>query len=96
MLLSEAMRTAILNCGLSVPEIAERTGIPNNNIYLFVRGKRGLSLESLDKIWDVLKLEAHNTVRYETVVRDGEFVKTPVPHRLPIRPRDHKEAMGEG
>jgi predicted transcriptional regulator len=54
---SEELRQAVRDSELSRYEIAKRTGIFASALALFVRGERGLRLDSIDRLMDVLELE---------------------------------------
>lgn len=55
--LSEQLRAAIAESGHSAHDIAVRAGISPPQLYRFLSGQRGLSLESLDKISKVLNFQ---------------------------------------
>lgn len=52
--LSEQLRTAIRDSDLSRYRIAEATGISQSTLSLFCAGKRGLSMEAIDRLVDFL------------------------------------------
>jgi hypothetical protein len=51
------LRRIINEGSMSRYAISRRTGIPQSVLSRFVNGERGLSLESIDKLGDVLALE---------------------------------------
>ena len=55
--LSEQLRKAVATSGLSRYRISQETGIAESTLCLFVRGERGLSLESIDALGEFLELE---------------------------------------
>jgi transcriptional regulator with XRE-family HTH domain len=55
--LQVAIQEAIWECGLSQAELARRTELSEGQISRFRRGERNLSLDSIDKLVDVLGLE---------------------------------------
>ena len=55
--ISEQLRGAIAESGRSAHDIAVKAGISPPQLYRFLSGERGLSLESLDKISQVLNFE---------------------------------------
>ena len=54
---SEQLRQAIRESSMMRYRLAQVTGIAQSTLSLFVRGGRGLSLESIDRLMDALKLE---------------------------------------
>jgi transcriptional regulator with XRE-family HTH domain len=54
--ITEQLRESILGCGMSVYEIANRSDCDQSNIHAFLKGKRGLSLGSIERICQVLGL----------------------------------------
>ena len=54
--LSEQLRQAVNECGMSRNAIARATGIDKGALSRFVHGERGLSLATLDLLGDVLGL----------------------------------------
>ena len=52
--LSEQLRRAIRESELSRYRIAEATGISQSTLSLFCAGKRGLSMEAIDRLVDFL------------------------------------------
>ena len=57
LIISEQVRLAIAGHGLSLNEVARRAGIQPSQVSRFMRGERGLTTESLDKLAEVLGLE---------------------------------------
>lgn len=55
--ISEALRQIILESGLTEIEIERATGVSNANLNRFMRGKRGLSLATVDKLAEHFGLE---------------------------------------
>jgi plasmid maintenance system antidote protein VapI len=56
-LFSSILRRAILESGLSRYAISARSGVDQATLSRFIAGKRGLNLDSVDKLVDVLGLE---------------------------------------
>lgn len=54
---SEKLRRAIIDSGRSRYEISQQTGIAESVLSRFVRGERGLSLQSVDVLVRFLGLE---------------------------------------
>jgi transcriptional regulator with XRE-family HTH domain len=54
---SEQLRQAIANAPMNRHQIAEKTGIADSVLSRFVRGERGLTLESVDKLAAYFGLE---------------------------------------
>ncbi len=55
--ISESVRRAITGSALSRYEIAKRSGVGESVLSRFCRGERSMSLETLDRLADVLHLE---------------------------------------
>jgi predicted transcriptional regulator len=55
---SETLRQAVRDSELTRYAISQRTGIAQSTLCKFIQGERGLSLESIDLLMDVLGLEA--------------------------------------
>jgi transcriptional regulator with XRE-family HTH domain len=55
--LSDHLRRIVNQASMSRYAISKRTGIPQSVLSRFVNGERGLSLESIDKLAEVLGLE---------------------------------------
>ena len=53
---SDQIRAAVENCGTSRYRIAAETGIDAGALCHFVAGRRGLSMDSLDKLADYIGL----------------------------------------
>jgi transcriptional regulator with XRE-family HTH domain len=66
---SDQLRQAVKDSGLSRYAISARTGIEQSTLSLFVKGKRGLSLKSIDELADCLWLEIK--VRRKSKRKDG-------------------------
>jgi transcriptional regulator with XRE-family HTH domain len=56
-MIGEQLKQAIQEGPLSQAELARGTGLSEGQISRFLKGERGLSLESIDKLLDVLELE---------------------------------------
>jgi hypothetical protein len=54
---SDQVRRAIKDCGLTRYRIYKETGIDQASLSKFLSGERGLSLEALDKLGELLHLE---------------------------------------
>lgn len=54
---SDQLREAVRNTEMSRYAISQRTGIAQSTLCKFIQGERGLSLESADKLMDLLGLE---------------------------------------
>jgi transcriptional regulator with XRE-family HTH domain len=54
--LTDQLRQAIAESGVSRYQIAKDTGVSQSTLALFVNGKRGLSMEALDAIGQYLGL----------------------------------------
>lgn len=52
--LSESLREAIRDCGLSQAEIAKRAGIDQSQLSRFLSGDRSLRLDTVDRVASVL------------------------------------------
>lgn len=59
MKLTDQLRQAIDDCGLSRYEIAKQTGIDESALAKFYNGHRGLSMEALNALGDYLQLTIH-------------------------------------
>jgi transcriptional regulator with XRE-family HTH domain len=55
--LTDQIRQAIENCGVSRYEIAKHTGIDESALAKFFNGHRGLSMEALNALGEFLDLE---------------------------------------
>jgi hypothetical protein len=55
--LSEQLRQAIRDCGESRYSLSKRTGIDQSTLTRFMSGERGLRLDVVDVLADVLGLE---------------------------------------
>jgi transcriptional regulator with XRE-family HTH domain len=56
-MIGEQIKQAIHEGRLSQAALARGTGLSEGQISRFLKGERGLSLESIDKLLDVLELE---------------------------------------
>jgi transcriptional regulator with XRE-family HTH domain len=56
-MIGEQLRQAIREGGFSQAALARETGLSEGQISRFLKGERGLSLESIDRLMDVLELE---------------------------------------
>ncbi len=54
--LSDQIRRAIQNCGVSRYRISKETGIEQTTLSKFMLGKRGLPMKTLDVLADFLRL----------------------------------------
>ena len=54
--ISDAVRKAIDDCGITRYRIAQDTGIDESALAKFYNGQRGLSMESLDRLGEYLNL----------------------------------------
>ena len=57
--LTDQLRQAIDDCGLTRYEIAKRTGIDESALAKFYNGHRGLSTEALNALGECLQLTIH-------------------------------------
>lgn len=55
--LSEQIRRAIRDCGLTRYAISKETGIAQETLSRFMSGERGMSMQSLDILADLLNLD---------------------------------------
>ena len=78
-LFSEQLRQAIERSGMSRYAIGQAAGIDKATMSRFMAGKVGLSLESIDKIVDVLRLKLVGTVPQDQENGDSPSAKRPVP-----------------
>ncbi len=60
--LTDQLRAAIENCGMSRHEIARQTGLDQSAMSDFVLPRRGLSLASVDVLGEFLGLELRRRV----------------------------------
>lgn len=56
-LLTDQLRELIDGCGMTRYRIAQETGVSESLLSLFMAGKRGLSMETLDTLGTFLNLE---------------------------------------
>ncbi len=57
--LTDQLRQAIDDCGLTRYEIARQTGIDESALAKFYNGHRGLSMEALNALGEFLQLTIH-------------------------------------
>ena len=57
LIISEQVRQAIANSGASLREISRKTDLYHSQLSLFMRGERGLTLGTLDKLAEYLGLK---------------------------------------
>lgn len=57
--LTDQLRQAIDECGLTRYAIAKRTGIDESALAKFYHGRRGLSMKALDALGECLQLTIH-------------------------------------
>ncbi len=65
---SDRLRDHIKACGVPVPELARRVGVPKGNLYSFLTGKRGLSMEVIDRLFLLLDLRIEGGRRKQITV----------------------------
>jgi transcriptional regulator with XRE-family HTH domain len=63
--LMDQLRRHVADCGKTLGQIARDTGIDTSALSRFVRGERGLSMESLDQLGEYLglRIEADKPVK---------------------------------
>jgi hypothetical protein len=54
--LSEALRTAIQDCGQTLYRVSKGSGVAYATLHRFMAGKRAVSMEALDKLGVYLQL----------------------------------------
>jgi transcriptional regulator with XRE-family HTH domain len=54
---ADQLRAAIENCGKSRYQISKETGVPQDSLSRFVSGDRGLSMESIEQLFENLGLK---------------------------------------
>ena len=54
--LSDQIRRSIETCGMTRYRISKETGIDQSNLSRFIHGEVGLSMDSLDRLADLLNL----------------------------------------
>jgi len=59
--LTKQLRAALAACGQSMPNIAAAIGVPQPLLLRFLKGQRGLTLNSAGKLADYLKLSLQPT-----------------------------------
>jgi transcriptional regulator with XRE-family HTH domain len=64
--LTDQLRRAIDNCGLTRYEIAKQTGIDESALAKFYNGHRGLSMDALNALGEFLQLTIHLGRRPDT------------------------------
>lgn len=55
--ISDQVRQAVVDCGLTQYAISERTGISKSTLCRFVKGERGLPMNTLDTLGAFLRIE---------------------------------------
>ena len=71
--LSDQVRDAVRGSGLLAQEVADRAGVHKSAMSRFLSGERGLSVEALDRIGQVLALDIVSRVTPGTLkARAGE------------------------
>ena len=55
--LTDQLRQAIRDAGVTRYKISQETGIYESTLSKFIHGERGLSMDSLDRLGEYLKLE---------------------------------------
>jgi predicted transcriptional regulator len=60
---SDQLRQAVRESKMSRYAISKQTGIAQSTLSKFIGGSRGLSLESVDKLMDALRLEITTSTR---------------------------------
>jgi transcriptional regulator with XRE-family HTH domain len=53
----EQLRRLIRDCGETRYSLSQKTGIDQSALSRFATGKRGLSMEAIDRVFEVLDLE---------------------------------------
>jgi DNA-binding Xre family transcriptional regulator len=56
-MIADTIRTEILADGRTIYQLAQETGIDQSNIRAFIAGKRGMSLDALERLCEALKLQ---------------------------------------
>src|SRR5262245_25629445 len=89
--MTERLRAEIRNCGLSLCELARRSGVTQPALGRFLSGKRGLMIASVAKLFPALTLAVVSTgpvepCRKKTGARDipRRHVLTREPHLTPL------------
>lgn len=71
MRLSDQIREAIAECGVSRYKIAKETGINESGLAKFFNRRQGLSLDALDRLAEVLNLQICVAGKAKTSKRKG-------------------------
>ena len=66
MTITEQLREAVENCGMTRYAIAQQTGIPESVLCRFVTGCKGLRTDSIDPLCEFLGLELRPIKRTAT------------------------------
>lgn len=74
-LFGEWFDTIRAKLGVSMALVAERSGIPESTLSKATRDNRGISLESVDKLWQALEALAKERDAQETAM-SGEYTNT--------------------
>jgi predicted transcriptional regulator len=53
----DQLRRAVNECGMTRYQLSQKTGIPQSVLSRFIHGERGLAMDSISKLVDVLGLE---------------------------------------
>ena len=61
--ISEQLRKAIADSGVSLTKLGEATGVDDGQLSRFMRAERGLSTMSIDRLCKHLKIELHKKGR---------------------------------
>jgi plasmid maintenance system antidote protein VapI len=60
---SDQLRDAIRDCGLSVRELGKRADVDDGQIHRFLAGQRGLNLDTVDRLAATLDLRLMEALR---------------------------------
>ena len=69
---SDQLRRIVRDCGMSRYRICKEIGLDQAQMSRFVSGRGGLSMESLDRLWGLLKLKI---VSDEGTVKHGKRMR---------------------
>lgn len=64
--MSDQLRDAIENCGQSRYAIHKATGIDQGQLSRFMHGEAGMSLDTVDRLFEYLELELRSVQREQT------------------------------
>lgn len=81
-MIGEALKQAIRESGRSVNSIAREAGIPQPSLHYFLRGERGLSLETAEKLAQLFGLEVREKKRTGERLRTDSRVRGRARQRL--------------